>query len=463
MVVEPDLPSTADVLVVGAGPTGLVLAVELQRLGVDVQIIDRHAAPLPWDRATVIHPRTLEIFEQLGVVDPILDRGVPQRETVVAADGELRDVIQIGEPGARYSFNIGLSEEVVEEVLEADLRARGGRVHRGCTLVSIDQRVDHCRAVVEHDGRAHEITARWVVGCDGFRGPTRAAAGIARARRRPDERWTVFDTSIDPWASSHEATYAYLDEPPVLLTSLPDNRWRVYTQPESDDAVVEGALATVRSYHPQARFVEVDEPSTFECHSMLADTYRNGRIVVAGDAAHVCTPAHGNGMNSGVDDAHNLAWKLARVVHGTSAEPLIDTFEAERRPIAMAMIDGAESADGGSVGAFADSLLAIDAGGSGRRPGSVAPFDWMSPELQHRVVAVGPRSLTRRVAAQRHDTSTPIDWAASHAEDGDDLALYVVRPDGHIGLRADVDDEAAVQRYAAALGAATSAAADRDG
>ncbi|MEO1056109.1 MAG: FAD-dependent monooxygenase [Actinomycetota bacterium] len=462
MVVEPDLPTSVDVLVVGAGPTGLVLALELQRLGVDAQIVDRHAAPLPWDRATVIHPRALEIFEQLGVVDPILERGVRQRETVVAADGKLRDVIQIGVPGARYPFNLGLSEEVVEEVLEADVRAHGGRVHRGCTLVSIVQHADHSLARVECDGRPHEITARWVVGCDGFRGPTRAAAGIARERRRPDERWTVFDTSIEPWSSSQEATYAYVDEPLVLLTSLPDNRWRVYTQPESAVDVVAGALATVRAYHPQAHFVDVDEPSTFECHSMLAGTYRNGRIVIAGDAAHVCTPAHGNGMNAGVEDAHNLAWKLARVVHNTSAESLIDTYEFERRPIAKAIIDEVDSTEGDNVRPFSQSPLAIDAGGAGRPPGSVAPFDWVSPELQHRVVAVGPRSLTRHVAARGHDSSIPIEWAPAHTEDGDDLALYVVRPDGHIGLRADVDDDTAVRRYAAAVDAATWAAADPD-
>jgi len=338
------------VLVVGAGPTGLLLAGELQRRGVANLLIDARAEALHWDRATVIHPLSLEIFEALGLVDRFLEAGCRQRRILIHADGERLGELDLADCGSRFGFNLGLSEEVTETILTDHLEGLGGTVHRSCRLVGLEAHADGVTATVDGDGLEQTVKARWVVGCDGLRSTTRALSGLDFEGHGISRPWAVFDAAVEGWAESHEVNAAYLDASPLILTALPEERWRVYLRPtgEEGDLVAE-ATAVLQRYLPQARFSGVENPSRFHCHSRVASAFRAGPVFLAGDAAHVCSPAEGHGMNCGLQDAANLAWKLALVHHGAADPALLDSYEQERRPVAQAICrsgDATEQAHG---------------------------------------------------------------------------------------------------------------------
>jgi 2-polyprenyl-6-methoxyphenol hydroxylase-like FAD-dependent oxidoreductase len=324
------------VLVVGAGPTGLLLASDLSRRGVPCHVIDAQPVPLHWDRATVVHPRSLQIFESLGLVEKFLTAGCRQRIIKIHSGGELLGTVDLADCGSIYGFNVGLSEESTESILTGFLHQHGGEVNRSSRLVGLTVTPDnHVLADIERDGDRYRIEARWVVGCDGFHSATRNLAGIGFEGHDTLKPWAVFDASVQPWDQTFEGTFVFLENLPIILTALPGHRWRVYLLPSSDGSdLVADATSTLRAYAPDASFVDIENPGRFRCHTKIATKYRSGPIFLAGDAAHVCSPGEGHGMNCGLQDAFNLAWKLALVHEGTAHETLLDSYEIERRPAA---------------------------------------------------------------------------------------------------------------------------------
>lgn len=334
------------VLVVGAGPTGLLLAAELHRRGVETRIIDSYPAPLHWDRATVIHPCSLEVFESLGILEPLLAEGVKQLKVRIHSAGGVLGEMDLATCGSRHGFNLGISEEVTESILDAYLTRQGGVINRLSTLVDLNTSGDGVLATVQHNGHEEQVAAQWVVGCDGYHSTVRKLAGIEMLGRDITEPWAVFDVTLAAWPESYEATYAYFDEIPTILTALPQRRWRAYVRPHSPDAdLLADAASTIRRYHPEIEFENVSNPTRFHCHAKVAARFRSGRILLAGDAAHVCSPAQGHGMNSGLQDAFNLAWKLALVCKGHCSSALLDTYEAERHPVAEKIVASGEAAE----------------------------------------------------------------------------------------------------------------------
>ncbi|WP_216910480.1 FAD-dependent monooxygenase [Synechococcus sp. CCY 0621] len=508
------LPRQTCVLVVGAGPTGLLLAGELQRRGVPNLLIDARAEALHWDRATVIHPLSLEIFEALGLVDRFLEAGCRQRRILIHADGQRLGELDLAECGSRFGFNLGLSEEVTETILTDHLEGQGGTVHRSCRLVGLESHGDGVTAtVVSGDGVEQTVQARWLVGCDGMRSTTRALSGLDFEGHGISRPWAVFDAAVEGWADSHEVNAAYLDASPLILTALPEGRWRVYLRPtvEEGDLVAEAA-AVLGRYLPQARFSAVENPSRFHCHSRVASAFRAGPVFLAGDAAHVCSPAEGHGMNCGLHDAANLAWKLALVHQGAADPVLLDSYEQERRPVAQQICrsgDATEQAHGlqeraeraardRAIAAMLANPVArqqevvaetemnvsyagsaIIGGGEGqpfaagqRLPTTIALPPGAGASLLHALshrcghtllLLAGPEAPPEALAglqadleADRAAGSVPpalveavvavrLEEAASLGLGP--LTLLAVRPDGFIGLRADVDHRSAVRRY----------------
>lgn len=327
--------ANTDVLIVGAGPTGLLLAAELQRRGVDCRLIDANPEPLHWDRATVVHPRSLEIFESLGIVEPLLTEGVKQRMARLHSAGEVLGEIDLSICGSRYGFNIGISEEVTERILTEYLERLGGKVQRASRLIDLRECEEGVLTTIDRDGVSEQLLAQWVVGCDGVRSITRTLNGIELVGHDRPDPWAVFDATIPGWPHSYEGNYAYLDEPPVILTALPQKPWRVYLRPTSEDSnLIADAASTLRRYLPAVAFDDVTHPTRFHCQTKIAQRYRAGRTFLAGDAAHVCSPSQGHGMNSGLQDAFNLAWKLALVCQNRASSTLLDSYEVERRPVA---------------------------------------------------------------------------------------------------------------------------------
>ncbi len=324
---------------VGAGPTGLLLAAELERRGVACLLIDALEAPQTWDRATVVHERTLEIFEALGIAEPLIADGVKTRGARFYSDGELVGELLLDATESRYGYQLGVSEEVTEAVLTDHLGAQGGAVTRSTRLVGTATADDGVVAIVERGGEREEIRARWLVGCDGYHSTVREAAGIDYPGAPIEAAWAVFDAAAEGWDGAHDLVHAHLDQPPLILTPLPGRRWRVYMRPAADDSdLVAEATAELRRYAPDARFVGIESPARFRCHSRVAPRYRSGRVLLAGDAAHACSPNEGHGMNTGLQDAFNLGWKLAMVCRGEAGEGLLDSYESERRPVAELVV-----------------------------------------------------------------------------------------------------------------------------
>ncbi len=504
------LPRQTSVLVVGAGPTGLLLAGELQRRGVPNLLIDARAEALHWDRATVIHPLSLEIFEALGLVDRFLEAGCRQRRILIHADGERLGDLDLADCGSRYGFNLGLSEEVTETILTDHLEGEGGSVQRSCRLVALAPHGEGVTATVACGEQEHAVQARWVVGCDGLRSTTRAQSGLAFEGHGISRPWAVFDAAVEGWADSHEVNAAYLDASPLILTALPDDRWRVYLRPEAEEGdLVAEAAAVLQRYLPQARFSAVENPSRFHCHSRVASAFRAGPVFLAGDAAHVCSPAEGHGMNCGLHDAANLAWKLALVHHGAAEPALLDSYGQERRPVAQEICrsgDATEQAHGlrepeeraardRAIAAllanpvarqqevvaetemnvnYASSAIISGSGAGQRLPTTIAlPTEagaTLLHTLTHRcghtlLLLAGPEAspdalaaLQAELEADRAEGTLPPALleavVAVRLEEAPSLGLgpltlLAVRPDGFIGLRADADHRSAVRRYAA--------------
>lgn len=327
------------VLVVGAGPTGLLLAAEVERRDVPCLLIDALDAPQGWDRATVVHERSLEILEALGIADRLLDVGARTAGARFYSDGEILGTRDLGTTGSRYGFQLGVSEEVTERVITDYLEAQGGAVTRSTRLVGLGLADDAVTAMLERDGERREIVVPWLVGCDGYHSVVREAIGIEYPGTDTDAQWAVFDVTLEGWDDDYGIVFVYLDQPPVILTPLPGRRWRVYLRPTSEtgDLVAE-ADRVLRRYAPGARLAGVENPARFWCHSRVAARYRSGRVLLAGDAAHACTPEEGHGMNTGLQDAFNLGWKLALVCRGEAGTGLLDTYESERRPVAEQVV-----------------------------------------------------------------------------------------------------------------------------
>lgn len=513
------------VLVVGAGPTGLLLAAELRRRNVDCLLIDAHDGPLAWDRATVVHPRSIEIFDALGIAEPLLAAGVRQRLCRIHSDGVALGEIDLAISGSRYPFNLGVSEEVTEAILTTYLEGLGGAVTRSTRLVGLEERDDGVIATLETGGKTRQVRAQWVVGCDGHRSTVREIAGIAQDGHPIEEPWAVFDAAVEGWPYSHEGNYAYLEDTPVILTALPGGRWRIYLRPTAPDSdIVADATATLALYLPDAAFAEVANPVRFQCYTRVAQKYRSGRLLLAGDAAHTCSPVQGHGMNSGLQDAFNLGWKLALVTRGDHAEALLDSYEAERRPVAQRIVASGDEADRAQLltdpaqrqarDAFIRSIFAnpdtrhheavaeaeldtdysaspivMGTANAAVTPGrlwpdqiAVQPAEGASHDLRalasrpghtailvadasvpaealaalHRAVATkGGGAVEASFALSPHGPSAEghsgIDAAAPARLGVSGATLFVVRPDGYVGLRADDAHADALAAYAARL------------
>ena len=350
------------VLVVGAGPTGLLLAAELQRRDVPCLLIDALDAPLGWDRATVVHERSLEVFEALGIADPLLAEGARTRGARFHSDGEVLAELSLDLPGSRYGFQLGLSEEFTESVLAACLERHGGSVTRSTRLVGLTAGEHAVTATLERDGESREVVVEWAVGCDGHHSSVREAAGIDFPGADIEAPWAVFDATIEGWQNDYDLVFAYFDQPPLILTPLPERRWRAYLRPTSDasDLVAEAGEVLGR-YAPGVTFTEVENPTRFHCHSRIAARYRSGRLLLAGDAAHACTPSEGHGMNTGLQDAFNLGWKLASVCRGEAGAGLLDTYEIERRPVAERVVSSGADVETAQAMTDAGARAARDA------------------------------------------------------------------------------------------------------
>src|SRR6478736_4649230 len=328
-----------DVLVVGAGPVGLTMAAELARHGARCRIIDHLAQPLPYCRAIGVTPRTLEAWEDMGIVREMIDAGI-------WIDG-LRSIIH-GHPPKDNLLELddlpygelGLPQYETERLLARHLSQFGIEVERSVTLAALDQRERNVQVRLDRaDGTAETATFRPVVGCDGAHSAVRRALGI------PFEGEAFPDMFI--------------------AIPLPEpGRYRVSMLAPAELAAPGGTGHGIQSELPGPQLPQLQSvandllpqkpklsdlrwSSIFRIGMRLADAYRRDRVFIAGDAAHIHPPTGGQGMNTGIQDAYNLAWKLALVLQGAATEALLDSYEAERRPVGAEVIARTRAASEG--------------------------------------------------------------------------------------------------------------------
>jgi 2-polyprenyl-6-methoxyphenol hydroxylase-like FAD-dependent oxidoreductase len=337
-------PIDVDVLIVGAGPTGLVLACELARRNVAFRLIDALPQPSVASRGKGLQPRSMEVLNDLGVVDRILAGGrfhVPMR--FHDADGSVKDHDlyegQQPTPDAPYGSPLMIPQWRVETILRERLTEWGGRVEFATSLEDLVQDETGVTATLTRDGVAETVQANWLVACDGGRSKTRGMLGVAFIGETL-ETHRMFVGDVKASGIDREFWHAWRSEEGVVaLAPLPGTDAFQFQASLSPDARMEPTLQLfqdmldARTKSTDIRLHDATWMSYWRANVRMVDRYRVGRAFLAGDAAHVHSPAGGQGMNTGIQDAYNLGWKLAAVIAGADAA-LLDTYEEERLPIA---------------------------------------------------------------------------------------------------------------------------------
>ncbi|MFE9838040.1 FAD-dependent monooxygenase [Streptomyces sp. NPDC005551] len=469
-----------DVLVVGAGPTGLALAVDLARRGVRALVVERADALFPGSRGKGLQPRTLEVMDDLGVLDAVRAAGGPYPMGMIWRDGVRQGehrMIDEAEPteAEPYRGTWMLPQWRTQEILHARLRELGEDVAFGRELTGLAQ---DAGGVTASFTSGPPVRARYAVAADGGRSAVRRALGIGMRGESVDPHPTlVADVRITGLDRDHWHLFPPADGAQLMaicpLAGTED--FQVLAQFPADltpDPSPEGLRKVVatRSHLTPDAVTEVRWASVFRARTALADRFREGRVLLAGDAAHLHSPAGGQGLNTSVQDAYNLGWKLAAVLGGGARAELLDSYEAERRPVAAEMLGLSTRVHRGEVRrgeatgqlglGYRDSALteetrtapakdALHAGDRAPdgRPGGVRLFDaFRGPHWT--LLAVGTDT---RLPTFDGDLVRTLRTPAYEAYG---TGVFLVRPDGYVGWAGDTAVGAAgyLARVAGATG-----------
>ncbi|HRI52169.1 MAG TPA: FAD-dependent monooxygenase, partial [Pseudomonadota bacterium] len=347
---NPQSDKAPQVLISGAGPTGLMLAGQLVARGIRCRIIDKAAVRSPHSRALVVQPRTLELLDQMGLTEALIAEGQPTPQVAVYLNHRRVVELDISDTGltdTAYPFLLFVSQVETERVLERYLTEHGVQVERPLELVSFKSDAGKVTAQLQHgDGRKETVQAAYLIGCDGAHSAVRKGLGLKFEGEAYEQDFVLADVDID-WPIGHQQLTISLGDDGVFVV-FPMKGERAYRiiaaragAPKADagEPTLEElqALAAARSPVP----LTLSCPrwlARFRLHHRAVERYSAGRGFVAGDAAHIHSPAGGQGMNTGIQDAANLAWKLALVLRGEAPESLLDSYNDERWPVGQALL-----------------------------------------------------------------------------------------------------------------------------
>jgi 2-polyprenyl-6-methoxyphenol hydroxylase-like FAD-dependent oxidoreductase len=341
-------PSTTPVLIVGAGPTGLALALVLTRLGIRVRIVDELAEPGTTSRALAVQARTLELYQPLSLATEVVDRGVPVVAVNFWVSGKRIARAVFGDGGVGVSpfpYAIIFPQDEHERLLIDRLRAAGVNVERRVRLVGFEDTGDGVRARLRHaDGTDEICEAAYLAGCDGASSTVREGLGVGFPGGTYEHLFYVADVEARAPANDGQL-HATLDAAEFLVVfPLKGERRARLIGIVRDEAVMRGHELTWDDVGKKIivrmgiAVERVNWFSTYHVHHRVAERFRKGRAFLLGDAAHIHSPVGGQGMNTGIGDAVNLAWKLADVFHGRAPASLLDTYEAERIAFARRLV-----------------------------------------------------------------------------------------------------------------------------
>jgi 2-polyprenyl-6-methoxyphenol hydroxylase-like FAD-dependent oxidoreductase len=508
-----------DVLIVGAGPSGLMLANQLVRRGVRTVIIDRHDGPARETRALGVQARTLEIYAQLGLAQRAVELGKIGTGVNLWANGRWMARAPVNDAGLHvtpYPYILVLGQDDNERIMGERLRGEGLSVQWNTELTDFEQKPDSVAATLKttNDAR-HTITAAWIAGCDGAHSAVRERSGIVFAGAPYEHVFYVADTEATGSMVPDEVNiYFWRDGFHLLFPMRGSDHWRVVgiLPQELRDRDGVGFDAVVPSIRQEAgselAFRSCSWFSTYRIHHRRAVRFRDRRAFLLGDAAHIHSPVGAQGMNTGLQDAYNLGWKLALVVAGRADARLLDSYEAERIPIAERLLDTTDRAfrlvvsDSWLAGVFRTRILAriaafalgirriqafmfrtvsqtgihyrngplsVEAGLPENAPQAGDRFPWLKlrfaaggsaedsfarlDDVHFHLLAFGQATpeAPRAFGDLLHVHAVPVDATNDAELDSAHIprtSFYLIRPDGHVGLCGARVDAGALARYA---------------
>ena len=490
--------SQVDVLVVGAGPVGLTVAAELARRGVHSRIIDQSQGPSATSKAIAIQPRTLEIFKHMGVVDEVLARGFAVDAGNFYWNSRPLGRVDFQQIDSPYRFILDLPQNETEEVLLEHLARTGLIVERDTRLLNFDQDAEGITVQVAQPAGTETIRSAYVIGCDGAYSTVRHNLGLESSTSPEHEVLILGDVDID-WVYPHELHMFMHNDGFLVCFPLPAGRYRLIAEvtaqerPSLQNGNERPPKATLERFReivrqradPSANVTEVTWLAGFRVRHQVVQNYGKGRAFVAGDAAHVPSPAGGQGMNTGIQDACNLAWKIQLALHGQASDRLLDSYSAERAPVGREMValsDRMGHKPVSDVAALVDQISEIGihyhespivaqdwTEDAGPAPGDRAPLvDGLDGSGHHllmftandadlpalrRVSELMPKSLVYPTLV----STTAVEWDAPVIIDANrkihqsygakTSCVYLIRPDGYVGYRACPPDPERMSDY----------------
>jgi 2-polyprenyl-6-methoxyphenol hydroxylase-like FAD-dependent oxidoreductase len=372
-------PTATDVLICGAGPAGLTMAIDLARRGISFRLIERREEPFNGSRGKGIQPRSLEVFEDLGIVDRVVALGGPYpmqreyRDDGTYSDSHLVEDVRPS-PGEPYPLPVMVPQFLSERAMRERLAELGRRPEYGCELLEFEQDERGVNARISWQGSEETVRFRYLIGAEGGRSFVRHALQIGFPGKTLGVRAAVADVMLtgltrDVWHRFNEGDMdRQISFCPLAGTDMFQIQASVPLEGDIDLSVSGlSSMAFARTRHENIRIESVSWASAFSMGARLADRYRVGRAFLIGDAAHVHPPTGGQGLNTSVQDAYNLSWKLASVIAG-APDALLDSYEEERRPVAAGMLG------------LSSALLEAHKRGEMRRGREVRQLDLAYPE-----------------------------------------------------------------------------------
>ncbi|WP_181369424.1 FAD-dependent monooxygenase [Flavobacterium album] len=341
---------TTKVIIAGAGPTGLALACQLLRYGIDLIILDKNESTTYLSKAMVVHARTLEIFDEMGLADKAVAEGQIAQQFTILSHGKTQGQMKIGAFGkglSPFPFALILEQSKTEQLLAKHLSELGTNVQWKSEIVRFDNTGDGV-TVFYKDGQGNEqvIKGDYLVGCDGAASPVRHQIGLTFEGDTQERTFFVADVKMEsPLTEDKDAWFVMIEKGFVLFFPMAgEKHYRVIGSVPEDLAkrgkatFADIATDLISQAEIPLEFPEEYWFSTYRVHSRMVESFSKGRCFIAGDAAHIHTPAGGQGMNTGIQDAYNLGWKLAFVLQGKANARLLDTYDEERRTNAVNLL-----------------------------------------------------------------------------------------------------------------------------
>jgi 2-polyprenyl-6-methoxyphenol hydroxylase-like FAD-dependent oxidoreductase len=326
-----------DVLIVGAGPVGLFLANECARRGLGFRLIETRASQSEHSKALAIFPRTLEIFDMAGIVAPFLEAANRVTTVRIVTHGRTLARMPFRPEESPYPFIAMVPQDVTEEILVRALRRKGGDVEYETTFRSAEARVDCVDVTADRRGNPFRLRASVVVGCDGAHSAVRHLLNIPFEGAMYEDTFLLADVETNQALPAEELQLCPSELGPLAIFPMSAVRRRIVAtvaEPEGDVPSLDLVRKALAERGPgEIEALSLHWSSYFRIHHRHVAQLRSGRMFLAGDAAHIHSPFGGQGMNTGLHDAWNLAWKLDLYLHGRAGEPLLDSYDAERLPV----------------------------------------------------------------------------------------------------------------------------------